>query len=364
LPQLTFNLRYRLLDLDTDNPGRIVAYGDEYDVRQSVDLRRSSHEATIAYRPARNWTFKGEYQLEHLRRGNTGGPQPHHGFQSPVVDGGITDAVWELPEEETLQRVKISLLARPLGSRALKVTLWYQYRASDAPAYAASFEDRHELFFGTTYSPSAKWGVNLTAKALDEENDRYRRFLFDSNDIPVAVELDSQREQQDISFGAWANPVERLMVGVNYGFIRTRILQDLLLGNDLGTPPDVADHHIEDERVEYSQRVQTVSVNTTLRLTRELNLRVEGYHIRSNAEFSPGFFRSSPPLDLPASSADLKELSRLDIRQNGLSAGLDWSPTPVWTCSFQYTYNDYEDRDSSAFDGTAQTYLVSAGRVW
>jgi hypothetical protein len=95
-----------------------------------------------------------------------------------------------------------------------------------------------------------------------------------------------------------------------------------------------------------------------------LNLRIEGYHIRSFAEFSPEFFVDSPPLDLPASSADLKALSRLNIRQNGLSAGLDWIPVPTWTCSLLYTYNDYEDRDSSTFDGTAQTYMVSAAKVW
>lgn len=126
----------------------------------------------------------------------------------------------------------------------------------------------------------------------------------------------------------------------------------------------MAAHSILDELVEYSQRVHTVSANAALRVTEELNLRVEGYHIRSFAAFSPGFFVSAPPLDLPASSAGLKELSRLDIRQNGLRAGLDWRPTPVWTCSLRYTYDDYEDRDSSAFDGTAQTYMVSAARTW
>jgi hypothetical protein len=363
-PKWTLNFRYRLLDLDTDNPETVAAYGDEFNVRENVDLRRANHEAIIAYRPTRHLTFKGEYQLEDLHRGNTDGPEPHHGSQAPIALGGVTDDVWELPEDEVLQRIKVGFLARPFGSRALKMNLWYQYRTSDDPAYAASYENRHELFFGTTYSPSALWGVNLTAKALDEENDRQQEFLFDSTDNPVLVEFDRQREQQDIGFGLWANPASRLMLGANYGYMRTRIRQDLLFGNDLGNPPAVADYHIEDEQVEYSQRVQTVSANASVRITEKLNLRVEGYHIRSYAEFSPDFFVGSPPLDLPASSADLKELSRLNIRQNGLSAGLDWTPVPTWTCSLLYTYNDYEDRDSSTFDGTAQTYLVSAAKAW
>lgn len=364
LPQLTFNFRYRLLDLDSDNSGRIVAYANEYAVRESVDLRRSTHEAILAYRPGRNWTLKGEYQFENLRRGNTGRPEPHHGFEAPIAAGGVIDAVWELPEEENLQRIKIALLARPLGSRALKINAWYQYRTSDDPAYASSFENRHEVFYATTYSPTPHGGVNLTAKALQEENNRHRRYLFDSADQPVGVDLDRRREQQDVSLGLWAHPVDRLMLGVNYGYMRTRILQDLLFGRDLGDPPVVADHHIQDERVEYSQRVQTVSANANVRLTGSLNFRFEGYHIRSYAEFSPGFFLDAPPLDLPADASDLKALSRLDLRQNGVSAGLDWSPASAWTCSFRYTYNDYEDRTGSVFDGTAQTYLVSAARAW
>jgi hypothetical protein len=119
-----------------------------------------------------------------------------------------------------------------------------------------------------------------------------------------------------------------------------------------------------DELVEYSQRVHTVSATASVRLLEELILRVDGYHIRSFAEFSPGFFVDSPPLDFPASSAGLKNLSRLDIRQNGLSAGLDWTAAAVWTYSLRYTFDDYEDRDGSAFDGTAQTYMASVTRLW
>ena len=187
-----------------------------------------------------------------------------------------------------------------------------------------SFENRHELFFGGTYSPSARWGVNLTARALDEQNDRHREVLFRTTtggvvDEEVPVELDREREQQDLTLGLWATPLSRLSAGLNYGFMRTRIRQDLLFGNDLGnsgaaTP--VPEFSILDEMVEYSQRVHTVSANAALRVTEELNLRMEGYHIRSFAQFSPDFSVGSPPLDLPASSAVLKELSRLTIRQN------------------------------------------------
>ena len=366
-PQWTFNFRYRLLDLDADNSSRLSAYGNDYPVRESVDLRRSSHQATIAYRPTGRLTLKGEYQFENLHRGKTGGPEVHHGSDAPIAEGGIIDTVWELPEDEVLQRFKVGLLARPLGVRALRMNLWYQYRTSDDPAYAASFENRHEVFFGSTYSPSVHWGVNLTAKALIEENDRQKKFLFE-NDDPTPVGLDREREQQDFGLGVWINPAPKISAGLNYGFMRTRIRQDLLFGDDLGdstaSPDPIANHAIVDELVEYSQRVHTVSATASVRLLEELILRVDGYHIRSFAGFSPGFFVDSPPLDFPASSAELKNLSRLDIRQNGLSAGLDWTAAATWTYSLRYTFDDYEDRDGSAFDGTAQTYMASVTRLW
>jgi len=363
-PKWTLNFRYRLLDLDNDNPDIVAAYGDEFNVRPSVDLRRSNQEAIIAYRPSRNLTLKGEYQFERVHRSHTDGPEPFHGSQAPIAAGGVYDAVWELPENENLQRVKVGLLARPLGSTALKVDTWYQYRSSNDPAYVAAYENRHEVFFGTIYAPSEFWGANLTARALDEENDKQKEYLFDSADNPVPIFFNRQREQQDVAVGFWANPASRLMLGANYGYMHTRIVQDLLFGNDLGNPPAVADYHIPDEQVDYHQRVHTVSANATVRLIETLNLRVEGYHIRSFAEYSPDFFVGAPPLDMPASSEDLKDLSRLDIRQNGLRAALDWNPGNAWTCSLLYTYDDYEDRDSSAFDGTAQTYMVSAARSW
>jgi hypothetical protein len=367
-PHWTVNFRYRLFDADSDNPGQISAYDKTFPVRENVDLRRANYEAIAAHRPTRNLTLKAEYQREDLHRGNTGGPEPHHGFSAPIPFGGVTDAVWELPEDEVLQRYKVSFLYRPFGSRAVKVHSWYQYRTSDDPAYGASFEDRREIFFGTTYAPAAPWGVNLSAKALKDVNNGHQEFLFDAADNPTAVFLDRKREQQDVSIGLWANPLERLSVGANYGYLRSRIRQDLLFGTDLGNPPAVANHSIEDELVEYSQRVHTVSANVAWRIIDNLTGRLDGYHIRSFAEFSPNFDvlvdANGIPLGLPANSDGLKGLSRVAIRQNGLRAGLDWKMTQQWGSSFTYTYDDYEDRDSSVFDGTAQTYMASVSRTW
>lgn len=388
-PKWTLNFRYRLFDADNDNSDVVSAYdqdlanaeGRDFPVRDNIDLRRSSYEAAVAYRPHRNLTLKGRYQIEQIHRGNTGGPDQHSGFSAFFTDGldlpvpdpgrGNIDYVWELPQDEEIQRLKVGLLARPLGNGDLKMNLWYQFTATDEPAYGTVSDDRHEAFFSSIYSPSSHWGVNVTAKASDDSMTRHEEFLFAAGGIPAPVHLDRRSEQQDVTLGVWTNPHSRLNAGVNYGFLRSRIRQDLLFGNDLGNPastPPVASHSIEDEEVEYSQRVHTVSANAALRLTEQLNLRLEGYHIRSFAKYSPDFGFVAPSADpvfvYPASSDVLKDLTKLDIRQNGLRAGIDWSPVPVWTCSADFTYDDYEDRNSSAFDGTVQTYMVTLARAW
>jgi hypothetical protein len=50
-PKWTLNFRYRMLDLDTDNPESVSAYGDEFNVRENVDLRRANHEAILPTGP-------------------------------------------------------------------------------------------------------------------------------------------------------------------------------------------------------------------------------------------------------------------------------------------------------------------------
>ncbi len=380
-PKWTLNFRYRLFDADSDNADLLSAYyrlpsgaagtyPQDYLVRESVDLTRSSYEAAIAYRPNRNYTLNARYQIEQIHRGNTGGPEPHHGGQASIATGSVIDEVWELPEEEEIQRVKVGFLARPLGNRDLKVNLWYQYMETDEPAYGTRSDSRHEVFLNTAYSPSNRWGLNLTAKASDDSETRHEEVLFGTvgtqTDVEFPVSLDRRSDQQDFSVGFWSNPMARLATGINYGFLRSRIRQDLLYGADFTS---TTNYNIVDEEVEYSQRVHTVSANASLRVTEQVSLRVEGYHIRSFAKYSPGFGSlaadaNGNPFGYPASSDVLKDLTKLDIRQNGLHAGVDWSPVPVWTCSANFTYDDYEDRNSSAYDGTVQTYMVTLARAW
>jgi hypothetical protein len=97
-----------------------------------------------------------------------------------------------------------------------------------------------------------------------------------------------------------------------------------------------------------------------------LNCRLEGYHVRSSSEFSPGFdprvfeYLSGDFVgEALASSGSLQEISKVNIRQNGVKARIRWNLSKILTAGFEYTFDDYEDRNANAFDGSAQTFIAS-----
>ena len=103
------------------------------------------------------------------------------------------------------------------------------------------------------------------------------------------------------------------------------------------------------------------SAGINLRPTEIMTCRLEGHHIRSKASFDPSFVNATANT---ATDDDLKEISEVDIRQNGLKARFSWKLTEVLTAGIEYTFDDYEDRNSSVFDGTAQTVMTSLSGVF
>lgn len=362
-PRWTFNFRYRLLDMDNSNSSTLTSASEaeEVRVRNNVDLTRASYGATATLRPSRTWTVKGDYERREIHRGNTG-----------AATALAFDPVWELPEDETVNRYRLTLLGRPLTGRKLKLNAWYELMTSDDPAYAASSEESHTVFGGATYTPTAKWGALANLRLRQDENDSHRLTQFDG-DSPVIFDLDRQHEELNFSAGAWLTPVPSVTLGFNYGLLRTRIVQDLLFGTSPSLTLPERDFTLEDEKVEYSQRVQTISANATWQITSNLQGRLEGHHIRSFAAFSPNFVRQLDyfsPNTAPGSvlssvdSEGLRDISKLDIRQNGLRLALVCQMDEDWKLSLGYTFDDYEDREEGLFDGTAQTYMASLARNW
>jgi len=358
-PQWTFNLLYRILDMDNSNSSSLVSASEaaSVEVRDNVDLTRASYAARISYRPTRNWTVKGDFERKEIHRDHVG-----------AATLAEPDPVWELPKDENINRLRVSLYGRPLGVRKLKLNAWYEYLTSDDPAYGTSTEEGHEGFVGLIWNPTARVGLNASVRGLRQENRNQtftqHSFNFGTDDTLHFFEEDRRQEKTDFVAGLWWNPVDALALTLNYGFLRTRTLQDLIFSTHAfsATPGDPA-YFVQDDDLENIQRVNTASVGLNWRLLEVLKARVEGRYITSYAAWDPRFALEAPA-GIPVNSDGLKKATRLDIRQKGASVGLDWSPKAEWTCSAQYTFDDYEDRDSNIFDGSVQTYMASVSRSW
>lgn len=377
----TVNVRHRYLDVDNDNSHDLNNYGslnpNNLAVRESIDFTRAWYEVIGNYRPNSNLTVKAELRREDIKRDQTGPPAENHSAEimAPLEDTVAIeiDPYWELPKDESITKFKIGFHSRYLDKSALKISGWASIESNDDPSYGTSFSDSREIFLSTRYSTSPLWGVNASLDMLDEDNnDRIvRQFDAAVGNEFVTYDLGRDRQQQRISLGAWLIPTEGLSLDLSYGYLATDIRQDLLFGGESNSDVDLRNYTIEDDDVDYEQKVHTLTAGATWQVLDNLSCRTEAYLIRSEASYDPNF--ETNPLEFLdgldvingiASSDDLREISRIDIRQKGLKGRINWQIDESWSCAVEAVYDKYDDKNSNVYDGSVVSYMASVSRTW
>jgi hypothetical protein len=364
----TVNFRYRMLDLDTDSPATLTSnqllfnnIGNPIPVRESIDINRNNYSAFVTYRPSHRLSFKGEFEHEDLDRSDTGiGP-----YSSL---GGITNPDWALPNNERTNRFRLSFYSRLMEKSALKLNGWYEYKNVDNPAYGTTLSDSNEVFFSASYKPSTLWGATGSVDILDGKNDDWTIVQF-YNNTQVPYDLDRDQRSENLALGLWFIPNDILSADVNYGWLHSKTDQDVLFGNgpNPSDPGGPTDYTIEDSSADFEQRVHTLSAGVNLHIIKNVTCRLEGYHIRSYSEFSPGFDSralayadpADPTITELATRDQLQNISEVDIRQNGAKARIRWQFTEMLTAGLEYSYDDYDDQDSNVYDGSVQTFIAN-----
>lgn len=355
----SFNFRYRMLDLDNDNPSTIYSSGmteirNPVAVRDSIDLERDTYGATASFRPTKNLSFKAEFEREDLERTNTGGSFSHSGFGVPVV----IDPVWELPRKERNDRYKLSFHSRPFGGGKARLNGYYKYLDSDDPAYGTSLEEGHHAFVSLTLQQAGYIGGTLSLEGRWEENDQHQ--LVQPGEEPLVYDLDRDYEQANLSLGFWFAPNEFMSLGCDYALLTSTTEQDLLFGNE-----GAEGYAFVDQSVDYKQTVSSYSAYLNIRPVESLKLYANGYYVRSDADFNPGFLVDYAPEGIfNADSTGLRDISKVDIRRTGAQAGLKWEMVEDLTVGFSYQYDDYSDKTSDVFDGTVQIFSANLAYVW
>lgn len=348
----TFNLRYRLLDMDGDNSEIITRYGSTragaLNVREALDIKRAWYEAIASYRPSPRLTLKAEFRREDIRREETE-PIVAHSTPSNLGLPVIINPNWELPDKEVITRLKLGFNSRLLDKSALKLNGWLAIQNNDDPAYGASFSEGQEVFAAASYSPSRLWGLQANVNLLAQKNNDHELHDFD---------IERKKEQQTFTLGTWLSPRDGLSFDLNYGYFRTAIDQDLVFGTS-------AAYAIENDGTSYKQSVQTVTAGVTWQPAQKISCRFEGHHIRSKASYAPDFsaaaylYGNTLNISGIASSADLRDISKVDIVQNGLKGRVDWQINENLTCGVEATFDDYDEQGNDVFDGSVQSYMAS-----
>lgn len=293
----------------------------------------------------------------------------HHTFD------GISKPNWALPDNETVDRYRLSFFSRMLEKSALRLNGWYEHIDVDNPAYSTTLSDSNEIFFSASYKPASIWGATGSIDILRGDNhDRTVVQFYDDDDagttpgLQTPYNLDRKEKRENLAFGLWFIPNAIFSADLNYGLLHSRIDQAVLFGAepDPSNPGGSTDYTILDDNADYEQQVHTLSAGINLYVMQNLNCRLEGYHIRSSSEFSPGFaprafeYLSGNFVGEAQANADgLTKVSKVDIQQNGVKARVRWKLSKMLTAGFEYSFDNYEDRNANTFDGSVQTFIAS-----
>ncbi|PLX80488.1 MAG: hypothetical protein C0616_08310 [Desulfuromonas sp.] len=355
----SFNFRYRMLDLDNDNPSSLYTAGlsgirNPLAVRDNIDLERDTYGAMVSFRPTTNLSLKAEFEREDLERNNTGGALPHSGFGVPVV----IDPVWELPRKEQNNRYKLSFHSRPFGGGKVKMNGYYKYLDSDDPAYGTSLEDGHRAFVNLSMQAAGYIGGTVSLEGRWEENNQHQ--IVQPGEDPLVYELDREYEQANLTLGFWFSPNAVVSMGCDYALLTSTTQQDLLFGNE-----GAEGYAFVDQSVDYEQTVSSYSAYLNIRPLENLKLYANGYYVRSDADFNPGFLVDYAPEGIfNADSSGLKDISKVDVRRTGAQAGMEWEMVENLTFGVSYQYDDYSDKTSDVFDGNVQVYSANLAYLW
>lgn len=332
--EFSLALKYRRQEVDRDNPATIssaFSATTEQTVRASIDTVKDVALATVSFRPTNLLSFKGEYKGEFQQRENA--------------------ELWQdLAASSDTHRGTFSILSRPL--KGLRIKALYSYSTTNRPDYGNSFAEKHEGQFLATYNSLNRWGFTANCRIAEESNDQIGITVF----LPPAfqaesLELARGREKSSTSTFAsvWVTPLDRLTITGSYGLLRNKTDQALLF-----------DSSSSDQAVtNYAAQAQVYSISSVYRLDERLDLSLALQQVRSFSEMEPES-KTVGGVD----TSGIKEISRARTVESSVSARADYHLTRNISCALDYSYRDYDEKNSASSDGTVQTVMARLAAKW
>lgn len=332
-PLVDFSFRYRISRIDNDVDAAYLP--STLIVPEAIDVTRNLYGGMVVFRPTRRLMVKGDYQHEQIHRQHT-----------------QADSFWVVPKVEKVDRLAIDLDYRPFLKSTTRLNLGYLYKRSSDPAYAMSDENTYIFKAGARFTPSSSWGVNANLRAEKGENGGVVAPLSEGQ-----VLFDRSSHKKDLNFNAWMKPSKILSIGTTLGYSHLLVEQDLRFGR-YGLSTDVVAPDAENRQI-----LRTASLNTNLAVTRRVNCNLDLYHIRGSYHFSPEFLDQTVGSVL-LTDADLQDINSIELKQNGLAAGLQWQAQERLTFGLRYVYDKYHDVKDTSLDSTVQSYMLTVAKSW
>lgn len=333
-------VKYRRQDVERSNPATLgslpgLVVNPPVSVRQALDTQRDVITTTLSFRPTALLTLKGEYRGEFLSRDN---------FSSWVQPGKISTL--SFPESSNVHTGTISVISRPI--KGLKLMADYRYSTADNPAYPAAFEEKHEGILRVSYNAPNRWGVTAGTRISSENSDHLTATTLDLVNPAVVVPLPRDKKSADATASLWFVPLQRLTVTVSYSLLRSSTDQAVLLASF-----DAASR----TATNYTNQAQIYAVNATYHLDERLDLALALQQIRSFAQFDP---QSNGTFD----TSNVSELSRQKTVESTLAARADYRFAKNLSCALEYTFRDYDEKNSSLFNGSVNSVMLQLVSRW
>lgn len=335
----TLALKYRRQDVDNDSPSTILTsfFSQPVPVRPAFSVSKDAVTATMSFRPLNLLTFKGEYKGEFTHRD-----------LSVFSDETLN---WHgLPENSATHKGTFAVLSRPV--KGLRLKAQYSYAATDHPAYGTTPSERHEGQFLATYSRANTWGVTANYHSVRDRNDDINRLEITSVSpltyVPVSQPLARDKATDNVTTSVWFTPFAPLTISGSYGFLRSNTDQGIMFTVVSPSLQDIAT---------YTSLAQIYSVSGVYRFSEKLSLSLALQQIRSSSEFDP---RPVATVD----TSGLKDISRVKAVESSISARADYRFSELISCALDYSYRDYDEKNSSLFDGSVHTIIASLAARW
>lgn len=338
--------KYRRQQMDNDNPAAVIslfATSPLTGVRPSLDTVKDTLTATLSLRPIKRLTVKGEYKGEFSHRDNVSAVQ--------------SSSTWSLPENSEKHTGTLSILTRPLNGLRLKAL--YSYSATGHPSYGTSYADRHEGQLLATYNKTGMWGVTANYRARRDSNDQITRNTITSviplEYSPYFAPLGRKQATDNATVSVWFTPLDKLTVTGSYGFLRSSADQAVLF-----TVVNLAANPAISDATNYTNQAQIYSLNFAYQMNERIDLSLLLQQVRSFAEFSPQFLA----VNGTTNTAGIDAISRTKTVESALSLRAHYQLTKNLSCAVDYTYRDYDEKNSILFDGSVNSVIAYLSAKW